>query len=166
MAKAESAKKASGKTKGKGGARIILAMIVFGSLVPFGAPTLLVCLGLLPALVALCTDTDPRKSAFTTVGFMNLAGVVPFIIELWEKGQTMEAAFTILRQPLTWLVMFGAAALGQLLLYTVPPFMVHSAVTTMESRLRRLREGLEHLEAVWGTEVATSKPLNVIRGKE
>jgi len=149
----------------KGGFRFILAMIIVGAMLPLGAPTLLVCLGLLPALVALLTDTDPRKSSAITIGFLNMAGVAPFVAELWLSGHTMEAALAIVRQPVNWLVMFGAAALGQALLYMIPPLVNSITVSRMEARLRVLKEGQEQLKSVWGPEVATSVPIEAIRRK-
>lgn len=158
--------KAAAKEPSKKGGRFILIMIVVGCLVPFGGPTLLLCIGLLPTLVALVTDTDPRKSAFATIGFMNVAGVLPFVVELWSKGQTIDVAFAIIKQPTTWLVMLGSAGIGQLILYAVPTAMTLLAVGRMESRLRVLREGLEQLQIVWGPDVATSKPIDLLRRKE
>jgi hypothetical protein len=149
--------------KKKGGARFILIMIFLGALVPFGLPTLLLSLGLLPTLVALMTETDEGLSAVMTVGFMNFAGVVPFVIELWEKDQTMEAALGIIRQPVTWLVMFGAAGIGHLILYTVPQIVATFTLTRQEGRLRALKDGQEELKNVWGPEVATNKSVDVVR---
>lgn len=165
--KAPAAEKAAKIPKrGKGALGFILFMIVLGALAPVLAPTLLVCLGLLPSLVALFTDTDPRRSAFMTIGFLNLAGVVPFVIDLWQQGQTMENALHIVRQPLTWLVMFGAAGIGQLLLFSVPAAMTMMAVARMEARLKTLREALVELKTVWGDDVATATPLDAIRQKD
>jgi hypothetical protein len=155
-----------GAGKGGGGVRFILIMIVMGALVPFGAPTLLLCLGFLPTLVALFTDTDPGKPSLTAIGFLNVAGVAPFIIELWQKGQTLENAIHIMRQPATWLIMFGAAAIGQLLLYAVPTAIAMLTVSRMEARLRTLREGLQHLQAIWGPDVAGAKSIEEIRKRD
>jgi hypothetical protein len=52
--------------KKKGGGKLIFLMIVAGCIVPFGVPTLLVCLGLVPTLVALVTDTDEGHSGLAT----------------------------------------------------------------------------------------------------
>jgi hypothetical protein len=150
----------------KSGTKFILLMIILGTLAPFIAPTLLVGLGLLPTLVALFTDTDPRHSGLTTIGFLNLAGVVPFIVELWEKGQTMDAAFGIIRQPMNWLIMFGAAGVGQLILYVVPLAVTMLAVVRTERRMAVLKEGLKQLDGIWGPDVATSKPVDTIRSGE
>ncbi len=117
-----SSAKDSGKKeapKKKGGFKFIVLMMLIGALVPFGAPTLLVCSGMLPTLIALITDTDERKSAAATVGFLNAAGVAPFLIELWQKDQTLPAAIGIMKDPMTWIVMLGSAALGHLILYAV-----------------------------------------------
>ena len=162
----KAAKGGKGASRSKGGVRFILLMIIVGSLVPFGIPTLLFCFGFIPTLVALFTDNDPRKPVLTAIGFMNMAGVAPFVIELWQKGQTMDAALGILRKPDTWLVMFGAAGIGQLLLYAVPPAMAMLTVNRIESRLKTLREGMEQLKAIWGPDVASTKPLNLIRKQE
>jgi hypothetical protein len=156
----------TGKRKAGGGTRFILIMIIVGALVPFGAPTLLLCLGFLPTLVALFTDTDPGKPALTAIGFLNVAGVAPFVIELWQKGQTMENAIHIMRQPATWLIMFGAAGIGQLLLYAVPTAIAMLTVARMEARLRTLREGLQHLQAIWGPDVSSAKSIEEIRKRD
>ncbi len=154
------------KPKKKSGKKFILLMIVVGALVPVIAPTLVVCLGLLPTLVALFFDTDEEKSAVATVGFLNVAGVVPFLIDLWSRDQTMEASIAIVRQPVTWLVMFGAAGIGQLMLYTIPPAMSMLTVARLEARIRTLHEGLEQLKAIWGPDVATNKPIEEVKNRE
>lgn len=156
-------KEEGGKATGGGGGKLVLFMIVIGCLVPFGVPTLLVCLGLLPTLVTLVTDTDRNRSSLATIGYLNMAGVLPFLIELWQKGQTMEVAVAIIRDPFSWVVMFGAAGIGQLMLYTIPPIVSSMIIMRQESRLRILREGVEQLEAIWGSDVKTASPLEVVR---
>ena len=167
MAKGDKTENAKDKTakpsRKKGGAKFILLMVVIGSLVPVIKPTLVVCLGLLPTLVALFVDTDKEKSTVTTIGFLNVAGVFPFLVELWSREQTMEAALSIVRQPVTWLVMFGAAGIGQLMLYTIPSAIAMLTVIRLETRAKKLHDGLEQLKAIWGPEVATSKPLGELK---
>lgn len=150
-----------------GGWRIILSMVVAVPVVLFsGLPTLLLCVGLIPTLIALVTDQDHDKSGATTIGFMNVAGVLPFVIELWEKGQTMENAIAILKEPVTWLVMLGAAGVGQLILYAIPPATGALTITRMELRLRTLREALAQLKEIWGADVTTVRALDQVRKKD
>lgn len=160
------AKKKERKTapsRRKGGLLFFCIMIIVGAIVPFGLPTLLLCLGLLPTLVALITDTDPKKSAAAAIGFLNVAGVAPFILELWEKGQTMENAMQIVLDSTTWLIMLGAAALGQLLIYAVPPVVASMTLMKLEARLRLLRDGLSQLKEIWGPDVATHKAVDQVQ---
>jgi hypothetical protein len=148
------------KSRGNGKFKAILILIAFCAAAPFCLPTLLICLGLLPALVALITDTDPEKNTAATIGFMNFAGVSPFLIDLWLKGQTWEAAFAILREPTNWMVMLGSAAIGHLILYAVPPVVMLFTMTKMDLRLKKLRDAQEELKAIWGADVANPKAGN------
>ncbi|HBM90892.1 MAG TPA: hypothetical protein DD400_03320 [Rhodospirillaceae bacterium] len=161
----DKAKKEKAVKKSNGG-KIVLFMILFGGLVPFGIPTFLVCLGLVPTLIVLFTETDSRHPALATVGYMNLAGVLPFIIELWERGQTMEAALSIIRNPQSWVVMLGAAGIGQLILYVVPSMVASMIIVKQEARYRVLRDGVKQLEAIWGKDVANTMPLDIVRANQ
>lgn len=152
---------AKGKKKG-GGFWVILFMIFLGCLAPFGLPTLLVCTGFAPTLVALFVDEKDRGTSLAAVGYMNLAGVLPFLIELWQKGQTMDAALAIVRDPFSWVVMLGAAGVGHLILFAVPPAVTLFAYNAQQARLRTLREASKQLEAIWGPEVANVLPVDVV----
>jgi hypothetical protein len=155
---------ASTKTVKKGGGfKTVLFMAILGCLIPFGIPTMLICLGLTPTVVALFTDTDQQKSGLATVGYMNFAGVLPFLIQLWQNGQTMEVAMEIIRDPFSWAIMLGSAGIGQLILYAVPPIIASVIVINQENRLRTLREGIQELENIWGPDVGTMASLDAVR---
>ena len=166
MAEASKNPETSARPSRGGKVKVTFFLLLGLAALPFLLPTVLVCLGLLPTLVALVADADRQKSSAMTIGFMNLAGVTPFLIDLWQQGQTMEAALHILGQSNTWLIMFGAAGIGKLLLYAIPPAMATLTLTRMEVRLRALKDGLEQLKAIWGPEIATSTPLDQVRKKE
>ncbi|MDP9127928.1 MAG: hypothetical protein M3N08_06695 [Pseudomonadota bacterium] len=136
-------------------------MIAFGAAVPFIFPTLMLLLiGMIPTLVAIMTDNDRHKSSVASVGAMNAAGVTPFAIDLWSKGQTMENTFHILRDPSNWLVILGAAGIGQLILFAVPQAVASLSIARSEARLKLLRKNLESLKESWGADVGTTKPLD------
>jgi hypothetical protein len=163
-ADAKGAAKADAPKK-KGGFGFIILMILIGALVPFCLPSIILFVGMAPTLVALFTETDRRGSSVAAVGAMNAAGIVPFIIDLWSKGQTMGNAIFILQDPQTWLVMFGAAAVGQLILFAVPQAIASMTAARAETRIELLKENLELLKMTWGPDVATTKPMEkVMRG--
>jgi len=78
----------------------------------------------------------------------------------------MENALAILRDANTWLVMLGAAGIGQLILFAVPQVIATFTVARSESRLKLLKANLEKLKTAWGGDVATTKPIEkVARGE-
>jgi hypothetical protein len=166
MAKAETKEKpaADGNAKKKSGKLgVFTIIIIVGFAMPFMLPTVVLLLaGLIPTYVALSTDSDPQKSGAVSVGAMNFAGIVPFIIDLWSKGQTMGNTLHILSDPNSWLIIFGAAAVGQLIVYAVPQAIATLTLAQAEMRAKNLRKNLEMLKEAWGPEVATTKPIDKI----
>jgi hypothetical protein len=149
------------KKRGKGG--FLLAMTVFGLSFWFIFPTvILVLVGMSPTFIALLMDNDRQKSSASAIGSLNAAGVVPFVIDLWQRGQSIENTFHILAQPANWLIMLGAAGVGQLILFAVPQAVATWSLTRSEVRLKILRSNLESLRNAWGPDVATNKPLDQI----
>jgi hypothetical protein len=151
------------KKKSGGKLGMFSALIVIGLAVPFMMPTVfLVLVGLIPTYVAFATDNDPQKSGAVSVGAMNFAGVLPFIIDLWSKGQTMGNAIQIMGIANNWLIILGASAIGQMIVYAIPQALATLTLTQAESRAKSLRKNLDMLKEAWGPEVATTKPIDKI----
>jgi len=150
------------KKGGKGKLGIIIGMTIFGGSVWFIFPSLLLLIGMLPTVLELFFGNDRKGSSVVAIGALNAAGILPFLIELWQKGQTTGNAILILSQPTTWLVMFGAAAVGWLILFAVPQAAATLTLARAETRVQLLKHNLERLKEVWGPEVATTKPLEKI----
>ncbi len=127
------------------------AMLACGAM--FVSTALIVGVGMLPTLAALLVDGDKKKSVTVTVGLMNVAGVIPFIIELWKKGQTMQESMYIIQQPTVWICMYGAAAMGWLIVYSVPAAV--QAVLAHRAHARIVDIDKHHAELVqlWGEAV-------------
>ncbi len=165
MADKKTDKKGEKKTKSKKGGKLgfysIAAVIIFMS--PFIFPTIiLMAIGFLPTLIALFTDNEREKSSTAAVGAMNCAGLAPFILDLWMKGQTVDHVFHILGDPATWLVILGSAGIGQLIVFAVPQAMASLTFNRYEARLKILRKNLDELKNTWGQDVGTTKPLDQI----
>jgi len=151
------------KKKSGGKLGMFTGLIIMGLAVPFMMPTVfLVLLGLIPTYVAFATDNDPQKSGAVSVGAMNFAGILPFIIELWSKGQTMGNAIQIVGKANNWLIILGASAIGQMIVYAIPQALATLTLTQAESRAKSLRKNLDTLKESWGPEVATTKPIDKI----
>lgn len=159
MAKEESkgSPKAAPKKK-RGRFRFFMSFFALCAAMPFTLPSVLLILaGLTPTYVAYATDKDSEKVGATSVCAMNLAGIVPFVIDLWGKGQTLENAFHILTDPNAWFVILAASGVGQLVVYVVPQALATLFQTNAEARISALRKNLEILKESWGAEVASAK---------
>ncbi|HYC04569.1 MAG TPA: hypothetical protein VED40_14845 [Azospirillaceae bacterium] len=135
-----------------GGIALLLVLLPLGVVVL--PTTVLMGAGLIPTLVAALVDRDPEKSAALTVGAMNLCGVMPFAIELWQSGHTLDLALGLLATPYTWLVMYGAAAIGWGFYFAIPPLVAGFVTMRDEDKARRLEQERDALVEEWGPEVA------------
>lgn len=166
MAKTEPTAAASpAKKSGKLG--MITGFIVFGLMSPYIMPTVvLFVVGMMPTLVALITDQDRQRSTALSIGFLNFAGVVPFMLDLFIKGQSWPNLTHILSDSTTWLVMLGTAAIGQLIIVTIPPVLTSLTTIRLESRLKLLQQNLDRLKTTWGPDVGTTTSLDKLAQRE
>ncbi len=155
MANSESRSRSRKKSEGGGGGSgIIIFLFVVLPASIFAAPTaLLFIVGLIPTVVAAIIDRDPEKSAPLTVGPMNICGILPFTMEMWRHNHTLPTALHMLSDPLTWLVMYGAAAVGWIFYYMIPPMVTGFEVVRWQGRVETLRGKKIALIEEWGPEV-------------
>ncbi len=146
-----------GRKRGNG-----LLLLAAFALIPAGLvvlpTTILIGVGMLPTVVAYVIDQDPEKSAPITVGAMNFCGVMPFAIGLWQAGHTLPALMPMLRDPVTWFFMYGAAGVGWLLYYGLPPMIAGVVVMRDETRIRTLDTERRALIEEWGPDVVAKTP--------
>lgn len=138
----------------RGNGSSLLLLILLAPAVLLLMPTsALLAAGLVPTFVAYIIDRDPEKSATTTVAAMNLCGITPFIVRLWQKGHEMEVSMRMLADPGTWLVMFGAAAIGWLMYFFIPQIIAAFIAMRNEARIRDLEDKRSALIADWGPDI-------------
>lgn len=141
------------KKKKKGGALTLILLIVPAALIVLPT-TILFGIGMIPTIVAYVVDRDPDKSAPITVGGPNFCGCMPFAIDLWKHQHTIGAAAKIFADPLAWLVMYSAAAVGWGIYYGIPPMVAGMEVSRAEKRVEVLKQKKVALVQEWGPDVA------------
>lgn len=137
----------------KGGPMMTMLLLCLPLGLLFMPTALLMLVGLVPTAVAYVADRDPDKTAPLTVGAMNLVGVMPFAIGLWQRDHTLAGAMRVLGDPFSWLGMYGAAAVGWALYNGIPPMVAMWIAMRAEGRIQHLEEHQRDLVREWGPEV-------------
>ncbi|MBP5856507.1 hypothetical protein KAJ83_05770 [Marivibrio halodurans] len=132
---------------------IILVTLFFDSMILLAA-------GMIPTGVAYLTDRGPRKHATRTVAWMNLAGCLIVILDLWGGGGSLDHAIRLLMDPLNWVLMFGFAGIGWVIYFTLPPIVSGYLALSQEMQLKDLAKRQKALEKEWGSDVRKNAPLD------
>ncbi|MDF2366769.1 hypothetical protein [Sneathiella sp.] len=153
MAKnADKANKSAKAAGGNVGQNIALfwVLILSGLGIVFIPPTMLVLIaGMIPSFVALLLNTDRSGSLAAMLAF-NLAGVIPVIGILWERGQTFHEAFKILSDVYMWLAMLGGAGVALFLAWAVPVIVFSTYELQARASLAKLNKQRTKLVEEWG----------------
>ncbi|EDP64732.1 hypothetical protein BAL199_04709 [alpha proteobacterium BAL199] len=133
----------------------VIFIFIIGGVAVFTLPTVLILgIGMLPTVAAMISDRRKEKYATLCVGCMNFVGVLPFMIKLWTEDHSYDNAFKVIGDPFTWLVMFGAAALGWAIYFVAPGIVGMFIGMRTEQRVQRLRRRQRDLVEEWGPGVA------------
>jgi hypothetical protein len=132
--------------------------MVFVTAVIFLPTTIVVSVCMIPTLVAAIVDNHARKTAWLTVGAMNMAGTVPVWISLMDSGQysmldagrAIPAAFQLIVQPSMLLLSYGGAAVGWFIYNKVTPLVAAIVQSKNERRLRDIDKRQKALAKKWG----------------
>ena len=118
---------------------------------PFVTPaSIMVAIGLLPTLVAYLVDRDPEKYAPFAVGGGNLAGLVPYLFVYWDGPHTFNAAFAVIADVSTLIVVYVPAALGWVMHSSMPTVAAIYLKVSTDSRIQHMVREQEQLVRIWG----------------
>lgn len=146
--------KSKKKKAGKPGISPWLIVTIMTPVAIFAMPTtLLLVAGMVPTVIAWIVDRDPEKYAPMTVGALNFCGILPFLLDLWKHQHTVLAATRTLADPLTWMIMLGAAGVGWVIYYSVPPMVVSFELARSQRRIEAQNTRKKDLVEEWGVEV-------------
>ncbi|MCK5555367.1 MAG: hypothetical protein KAI76_03950 [Alphaproteobacteria bacterium] len=115
--------------------------------------TILLSVCLIPTLVAFIVDNHRHKTAWLTVGAMNLAGAVPIWFSLWEMGHTMPVVFYLIFMPKTIFFSYGGAIIGWIIYHNMTPFVAAIILGKNEMRYSMIERRQKELIKKWGKEV-------------
>jgi hypothetical protein len=149
--------RAAAKPKRRRGSEAVGLFVSCGAILFLSVVALPVCvllvLGMVPSIVAYIIDQTPRRTLTLTVGPLNLAGTIPYCMQLWFGTDTMHALAPYLTSVWVWLVMYVAAAIGWLLHLGMPVIVHFLLERSIDRRKNRLAQIQKRLRAEWGDEV-------------
>lgn len=141
---------AKAKSGGGLGTNLVGLSVLLGLLFVVTPTALLLAVGMAPTLVAVFIDRTPGNYAARCVGACNLAGVLPALRSLWVEGHYMATAKMLLNDPLIWMQMYGAAAVGWFLFWGIPTMAVFFSNARRERQVKRLQDRQGAWAGEWG----------------
>lgn len=141
--------------KGVGTIRLFFFGLAFIGLATFAAPTcVLLLIGLVPSIVAYVVDRNERPMLAFTIAPLNLAGLMPYLLTLWNGSDTMPTVVHMLTDVYVWLVIYLAAGAGWLIFIGMPTIVTLTLERSLDRRKSKLQGLQDKLRADWGAEVA------------
>lgn len=161
MAARKKPRKVAKQKSGKNSSKLHLFLVISILLAAVFLPTaFLLVIGLAPMATAFFVDRTKKKTKVITVGAMNLAGCMPFLLELWMTDHSLEKAFSIMLDPMTVIVIYCAAGVG----YTIDWALTLLIASVLYQRGMARKKAIEKRQGAlierWGEEVAGQIPMD------
>ena len=145
------------RKQSSGGVFMLVSLFLIAPLTAFVPSLIVLFIGLIPTYVAFVVDNDSDRLAPMTVGAMNFAGAMPFVMMLWHKGEHFQGVLLFLGTPLVWLVMYSAAAMGWLIFFIVPPTVSMFHTFKAENQIKEYKAQQKRMAEIWGDAVGGFK---------
>lgn len=141
------------KKQSRGGWKLLMLILVLGLGLAVLPTMVVAAVGMLPTLVAYIVDGRREKYAAFSVGCMNFCGVLPFMLQLWTQEHSFAMAWRIVGDPISWMVMYAAAAVGWIIYYAAPHVVAGYLRLQLDRRIQKLRGYQKDLVTEWGDSI-------------
>ena len=112
---------------------------------------------MLPTIFAIFFDRNYHKCLSATICSFNLIGVMPYLVRMWESNSVDHTAKMMLADISTWMVIYGAAFMGQLIYATLPLLFVKALAARVQVRVGKLEKEHKEICKDWGIGSPDSK---------
>lgn len=150
----KSVKKRKAKKKSSSGKLQIFLIMILMLSIAFLPTAVILFIGLMPMFVAFFVDKSKNKTKAVTVGAMNLAGCMPFLMELWTTEATLNKAFSIVLDPMAIIVIYSAAGVGYIIDWALTLLVANFLYQRGVARKKAIEKRQEELIERWGEEVS------------
>ncbi len=112
-----------------------------------------VIIAMLPSILAYYFDQSPNRYTFRSIFYCNTAGVLPYFVQMAKFGPSSANLQGIMNHPMTWIVVFGAAACGYILT-NITPIIAQMLIGSLHNnQVRGLERSQKKIEKEWGNEI-------------
>ena len=132
---------------------VFMWLLAAGILFAFYESIVLLLIGMIPTGIALLADRSPQKDYVRSVGYLNFAGCLPWMIDFWMSGGGFARVFEIVGDPFILGVMYAAAAAGWGLCFAMRPFVTTYLIVAAEVKEAQLAKRQGELVETWGKAV-------------
>jgi len=132
----------------------LLAAIVF---MP---STIIIFFGMIPTIIAVLFGKLSKQTRALTIGSINLAGCTPFLLRLWDTGHSVDNAIDIMTNPLSIVVMWGAAGMGYMIDSALSGIVGTLVADRAKVRIGNIKEYHRQIVEQWGEEVTGKHSLD------
>ena len=108
---------------------------------------------MLPTIFAIFFDKNSHRCLSATICSFNLIGVMPYLIRMWESSPVDYVAKQILADVGTWMIIYGAAFIGQLLYASMPLLIVKLYSTKNNVKISKYKKKHKALCDQWGIDL-------------
>ena len=108
---------------------------------------------MLPTIFAIFFDKNEHRCLSATICSFNLIGVIPYLIRMWESSSVDYVAKQILSNVETWMIIYGAAFIGQLLYASMPLLVVKFYAAKTYSKVAKHEKKHKTLCDQWGIDI-------------
>jgi hypothetical protein len=108
---------------------------------------------MLPTIFAIFFDRNSHRCLSATICSFNLIGVMPYLIRIWDSASVDYVSKQILADVGTWMVIYGAAFMGQLLYASMPLLIVKIYSAKMKVQISKYENKHKTLCENWGIDL-------------
>jgi hypothetical protein len=105
---------------------------------------------MLPTILAIFFDRNKHKCASATICTFNLIGVLPYLMRLWNSNSINAMSKSVISDVDSWMVIYGAAFIGQLLYMSLPLLIVKLYSAKIQVHSSKLKKKSLQIAEEWG----------------
>jgi hypothetical protein len=139
----------------------MLLLCMLAAMTWFMMPTVVfMFFAMIPTIATLVTEKDRYKYTWICVGFMNIVGAMPWVLDMWFGLHTIEIAFSMLLNITTILTIYSISLCGWFIHKIIPPMIETYIKVSAHKRIQSFYEEQQNLIDEWGNEIAETTAKN------